>query len=120
MRSGDPASALEKLEEALARNPESGPARSLRGQIELALNDFENARRSLEKASSLNPDFFQDSFRLGLVELQLGDYEGARKQAERLLKYAPRYDGGHYIQGMIFGRRKPSASARLDNDINLK
>jgi putative PEP-CTERM system TPR-repeat lipoprotein len=102
LRSGDPASALEKLEQALARNPEFGPAWSLRGQIELSRNDFENSRTSLEKASSLNSDFLQDSFRLGLVELQLGDYEGARKQAKRLLKYAPRYHGGNYIQGMIY------------------
>jgi tetratricopeptide (TPR) repeat protein len=73
----DPASALSRLNEALALNPEDARAYRDRGMANAQLGDFDNAVLDLQKASEVNPGDFENYATLAQIYGIQENYSGA-------------------------------------------
>jgi len=89
------------LEEAITKEPDSGSAWSLMGDIQVGLKNPEKARQAYDNAIALIKSDDATLLRRALLNLQSGHYQSAQADATQLLHINPQQSGANYVQGLI-------------------
>lgn len=81
--------AEQQARRALAQEPREAMFHSLLGDIELAREDYSDARPHYDRAVRRDPSFFYHHLRRGQVRMELGDRRGAEQDLERSMELLP-------------------------------
>lgn len=88
--SGDHTTAIQQLEETLAKYPSSAAyTQSMLGVEYMRVDKYSDAAKSLQQAVDLLPHDFVNHSNLGLSLARLGEYEQARQELSRALELDP-------------------------------
>ncbi len=103
-RKGKLAGALEKVNKAIAIEPDEASFYSLRGEIRAAQKNDKAALKDLDRAVTLNPGYFRPLLVRGTVRRQAGDLGGASRDLEKSLALLPTAEA-YYGLGRVAERR---------------
>ncbi len=98
---GSGSRALERVDAALAKNPDHARFHELRGAILTRIGRSDEARAAFEKALSLDPELARALFGLGALSLAAGDLGGAFGLFERAAASDPSDPGAAYSAAQI-------------------
>ena len=102
-----PASAIESLNEFLARKPESRDARLTLARLLISQRDYDAARIQFDRLLKDSPDDPDVIYPVAMLALQQGDAAGARTQFEKLLKSDfPDKSTVHFFLGQLEEEQK--------------
>ena len=102
-----PASAIENLNEFLARKPEASEARLILARLLISERKYEAARNEFEVLLKADPDNPEILYPVAILALQLGDTASARTYFEKLLKSGFRDKStAHFFLGQIAEEEK--------------
>jgi superkiller protein 3 len=114
--SNEPNQAVEKLKQAVGKNPDFAIAYSLLGNIYLQQNSLPESAQAYQKATEINPWSFEDFRALGRVYRLMSDFTSAAKAYARACELDPqssqsRYDAadvyyelGDYEKALEYGK----------------
>lgn len=80
LKNGDVGSALTAVERMLTKNPDSPIGHNLKGGIQLASGELEDAVRSFERSLEISPDFYPAVRNLARLDELRGDVAAARQR----------------------------------------
>jgi tetratricopeptide (TPR) repeat protein len=94
--------AVELLQEALRRHPQSARARRALGRAYFLTKQYAAADRAYREAVRLKPDSLESQFEWGVVLEQRGDFRAAAECLRQALRMQPHYGEAHYHLGRCF------------------
>ncbi|HXE72268.1 MAG TPA: tetratricopeptide repeat protein, partial [Candidatus Nitrosotenuis sp.] len=103
--------ALNRLDEALALDPNLFDVRVTRGEVYRAQQDYEAARRELIQAVEINPDSYRARFALGLTYLQERKVYEAISEIRRCIALRPTFSEAYYILAQAYELSGEKANA---------
>ncbi|RLA40409.1 MAG: hypothetical protein DRR42_25910, partial [Gammaproteobacteria bacterium] len=99
--SRDNALARQSLEAALSLDPESSPAWSMLGGIELNDGELEKAEQAFLKAIENSVDNVKDLLQLVIVKIEQKHFDEAERLIRELSAIVPQHPGLPYAQGLM-------------------
>ena len=114
--SNEPNQAVEKLKQAVEKNPDFAIAYSLLGNIYLQQNNLPESAQAYQKATELNPWSFEDFRALGRVYRLMSDFASAAKAYAKACDLDPQncesqygaaeayYELGDYETALNYGK----------------
>jgi len=92
--------ASSELKDALKIYPTFGAAWSLLGEVQMTLENRDEARKAFEKALEISPDSFTPHFQMARIEIENGQWEKARVHTTAALEQDPRHPGALFFDGL--------------------
>lgn len=99
--SSDPAKARERVSERLGESA-SAPLFFLLGNLELELDNIDEARRNLSRAVGLYPDFRRAHRSLGILEFRDGDYPASIPHWQKVVRLGGGDDQSYGLLGFAY------------------
>lgn len=114
VQTGDPAAAMESVNQALQLNSDDFSAYKLRGDLRLAGQDLDGAIADFQKVIDLNPQYLEVIMQLGGLRAQKGDMAGSIETYSRVISLAPNYAAPYAHRAMSLAWKGDLAAALAD------
>jgi tetratricopeptide (TPR) repeat protein len=106
MAQGNPAAALEKIDEAISLQPDYYDAFVGRSSLQRALGNFDEALRAAQQALSIKPDGPDAYLNQALVYIDLKDFDKALAATDEWLKVSPKSPQAYAVTALVYEKQK--------------